>query len=797
MTESKATKKTQQVYPLIPLRDIVVFPGTLATLFVGREASRKALSHSSAGKKIVLALQKESDLSLPQSLDHIYQVGVIAKVEQTLALPDGVLKILVKGLKRVSLTDLQKSEEGFFEVTVRTRNYARFTEQASSALKRVLLEELKQYDALAKRLPEHMLDSLEEIDNPNLLLDTIATHCGLDLPSVQSILETNDLEERYEALLRLLQEAYTRLSLEERIKDRIKKHVNKSQHEYYLQEQLKAIQKELGSNGGDDEIQKFSQQAEEAKLPPHVLNRVQSELNKMRTMNPMTAEASVIRSYVEWILALPWHHTHTQDINLQYCSKVLDEHHYGLSKVKEHILEYLAVQTRTETCKGQTLCFVGPPGVGKTSLARSIAAAIGRPFVRCALGGVHDEGEIRGHRRTYIGSMPGKILQNMRRANTLSPVFLLDEVDKIGRDWRGDPSSALLEVLDPEQNSAFNDHYVELDYDLSHVLFIATANSLDIPPALMDRMDVIRLEGYTDVEKKRIAVEHLIPKVLADNHVQTSECKINANVLPTIINQYTQEAGVRQLTRSLTKIVRKTLHDITAKKTSSVSVTKSNLTDFLGVPKFSEDDRVPTAQKPGAACGLSWSTTGGGIVPVEAAMYTGKGDIVLTGHMGQVMNESARIALSIAQCYAQSHSIYKHLFSEYDFHIHIPDGAIPKDGPSAGITMTTALISLITQIPVCSDVAMTGEVTLQGNVRTIGGLKDKLLAALRIGIKRVIIPKKNMRDTIDFPEEIMNNLEIIPVSHIDEVLQNALTQPVTSIMVHGGKLQNPLPQSHA
>lgn len=782
MNTPTTSSSKSAAFPLIPLRDLVVFPGTMATLFVGREASRKALIHKGKQQRIVLSLQKEAQHSLPSTLQHIHTVGVIAKVVQTLSLPDGVLKILVEGVKRVAITKFTKNEKGFFEAHVRTRNYARFTEQTALALRSVLMDEIKRFDNATKKLPDQLLDSLEDIEDPNLLLDTIVTHCGFDLNSIQSILATNDLEERYEIFLRLLQDALARISLEEKIKDRIKQHVNKSQREYYLQEQMKAIQKELGGSGApDDEVQKLFQQAQKADLPEHVFSRVQNELNKMRTMNQMTAEASVIRSYVEWILALPWKHQTSKAIDLATCAKVLDEQHYGLTKIKERILEYLAVQTRIDTCKGQTLCFVGPPGVGKTSLARSIAVALNRPFIRCALGGVHDEGEIRGHRRTYIGSMPGKILQNIRRAKTLNPVFLLDEVDKMGRDWRGDPSSALLEVLDSEQNTAFNDHYIELDYDLSHVFFVATANSLDIPPALMDRMDIVHLEGYTELEKIAIAKKHLIPKILKENGVLAKECTIQPSALPKIVHQYTQESGVRQLTRSLTKVVRKSLHNITQKKATSYTVKATNIEDFLGVPKFLSDDKASKTLAPGACCGLSWSAAGGNVISIESTMYTGKGKIILTGHMGRVMSESAQIALSLAQCYAKQYRMNKYMFSELNFHVHVPDGAIPKDGPSAGITMTTALVSLITETPVHADIAMTGEVTLQGKVLAIGGLKDKLLAAMRVGIKRVIIPEKNKKDLADLPKEIKSSLKIIMVSHMDEVLRHALAFPVVGM----------------
>ena len=788
-TETKEKKIT--LFPLIPLRDLVVFPGTMATLFVGREASRKALLNKDKQQRIVLSLQKDSQRNMPTSLEHIHSVGVIAKVVQTLSLPDGVLKILVEGVKRITITHLEKNPKGFFEAQVRTRNYGRFTPQSASALRNVLLEELKKFDSITKKLPDQLLESLEEIEDPNALLDTVATHCSLDLNSVQHILETNSLEERYELFLRFLQDIQEQASLEEKIKDRIKQHVNKSQREYYLQEQMKAIQKELGQGGApDDDVQKLMKQAEESNLPEHVFARIKSELNKMRSMNQMTAEASVIRSYVEWLLALPWRHQPTKAINLEDCARVLDEHHHGLEKIKERILEYLAVQSRVDTCKGQILCLVGPPGVGKTSLARSIASAINRPFVRCALGGVHDEGEIRGHRRTYIGSMPGKILQNIRRAKTLNPVFLLDEIDKMGRDWRGDPSSALLEVLDGEQNTSFNDHYVELDYDLSHVFFIATANSLDIPPPLMDRMDIVHLEGYTELEKIAIAKKHLIPKVLRENGVSAKECSIQQSALPPIIQQYTQESGVRQLTRCLTKITRKSLHSITQKKAASYVVKADSITEFLGVPKFLPEDKVSKALTPGTCWGLSWSTSGGSVLNIEAAMHTGKGKIILTGHMGRVMTESARIALSLSQSYAKKHTPNKYLFSECDFHIHVPDGAIPKDGPSAGITMTTALVSLITHTPVHADIAMTGEVSLQGKVFPIGGLKDKLLAAMRAGIKRVLIPERNKKDIVDLPKEITKGLDIIMVSHMDEVLHHALTLPIL------GTPEAPMQTSH-
>ncbi|MCY4413779.1 MAG: endopeptidase La [Alphaproteobacteria bacterium] len=775
------TQKRNNTLPLIPLRDLVVFPGVIATLFVGRDASRQALSNAGKQQRIALALQRDPQMTSPSSLGDLYNIGVSAKIIQTLSLPDGVIKILVEGIKRVKITELEESVDGFLQAKIRTHNYASFTDQSSIAFRSVLLDELKHFDSLSKKLPSQLMESLYDLEDPHLLLDTVISHCGFDLHITQDFLEKTKLEERYESFLMILQNELTRLSLEEKIKDRIKQHVNKSQREYYLQEQLKAIQKEMGAGGPDDDAEKFLSQAKEKQLPKHVLERIEAEVAKLRSMNPMTAEASVLRGYIEWVLSLPWSQQDTAEIDLDNSAKILDKRHHGLTKIKMRILEYLALHKRVERPKGQILCFVGPPGVGKTSLCKSIAEATQRPFVRCALGGVHDEGEIRGHRKTYVGSMPGKILQSMRKAKALNPVFLLDEIDKVGRDWRGDPSSALLEVLDSEQNSTFADHYIELDYDLSRVFFIATANSLDIAPPLLDRMEIINLEGYTEEEKVEIAHSHLLPKVLNENGLTTKEFSLDTKILPSIVSGYTREAGVRELTRCLSTIARKSLHRIVSGKTKKCAVNASNLSDFLGVEKFTPDKKKQKELPTGSACGLAWSSVGGSTLFVESAMHTGSGKMTLTGHLGQVMNESAKIALSLARGYAQKHSLNKYLFSEFDFHIHIPDGSIPKDGPSAGITITTSLVSLITQTPVFADLAMTGEVTLKGNVQAIGGLKDKLLAALRYGMSRVIIPAQNTKDLIDMPANIKKKLTIIPVSHMDEVLMHALTQPILDI----------------
>lgn len=770
------TKKSS--LPLIPLRDLVLFPGIMGTLFVGRESSKKALSQVGKQQRIALFLQKDSDAATIDQREDLHEYGVVARILKQLLLPDGVTKVLVEGVRRVKIKELSWEEGGYWSASTKSEPYSEVSETISLSLSGLLMRELKHYDNVAKKLPAQLLSLQETPDEPNLMLDTAITQCSLSIEQSQPLLSITDTQQRYEMFLSLLQSDLTRISVEETIKEKIKKHINKNQREYYLQEQMKAIQKELGNTSSpEDEASKFEQQAQKANLPQHVMERVESELKKLRSMNSLAAEASIVRGYVEWILSLPWNSEKTDKISLKKCENVLNQHHHGLTKIKERVLEHLALQERCSSPRGQILCLVGPPGVGKTSLCTSIAEAINRPFVRCALGGVHDEGEIRGHRRTYIGSMPGKILQGMKKAKSVQPVFLLDEIDKMGRDWRGDPSSALLEVLDPEQNSAFNDHYLEVDYDLSKVLFIATANSLNIPAPLLDRLDIIRLEGYTEEEKLFIAKQHLLPKTLKKAEVSSSELSLQQSVIPQIIELYTREAGVRDLTRHLETITRKAVRALNQNPDQKVTVTKASLSKFLGPALFPKVKKLQ-ALKPGAACGLAWSSTGGSTLYVEALKYAGKGKMILTGHLGKVMNESAQIALSLAKSYAQQHALTKNLFQEFDIHIHIPDGAIPKDGPSAGITMTTAIVSLITKTPVHSDIAMTGEVTLQGHVHAIGGLKDKLLAALRAGMKKVLIPEDNKKDLEDLPKVLLDTLTIVPVKHMDEVLDHALTKPV-------------------
>ncbi len=768
----------RNMYPTIPLRDLVVFPGIMGTLFVGRDSSKSALSCMGKLSKIALFLQKDSLSTNISSEEDLHEYGVVARVIKQLMLPDGIIKVLVEGERRVKLKDLSWSEESHWTAHIKSEPYSPVDSNIAFSLSSMLLDELKNYDNIAKKVPSQLLSLSPSNDDPNLLLDTTVTQCNLGVEHSQNLLSITNTQERYERCLSIFQSEITRLSVEETIKERIKKHINKNQREYYLQEQLKAIQKELtNGHSPEDELAKLTRQAEEANLPKEVMSRVKSELNKLRSMNSMAAEASIVRSYIEWILALPWNPTPPKPISLDKCQETLNLHHYGLEKVKDRILEHLALQERCSSPKGQILCLMGPPGVGKTSLCASIAEAINRPLVRCALGGVHDEGEIRGHRRTYIGAMPGKVMQGMKKAKSMSPVFLLDEIDKMGHDWRGDPASALLEVLDGEQNTAFNDHYLEVDYDLSRVLFIATANSLNIPAPLLDRLDILNIQGYTEEEKLFIAQKHLIPKVMKNAELSDSELSIQDKVLPHIINEYTREAGVRDLTRHLSTITRKTVLTLAKKAEPNVTVTPKNLSQFLGQPLFQADSRIKSLPA-GSACGLAWSTHGGSTLYVEVLKYAGQGKVTLTGHLGKVMNESAQIAMSLARSYAPRHALTKNLFQEHDFHIHIPDGAIPKDGPSAGITMTAAIVSLITNTPIHADIAMTGEVTLQGNVHAIGGLKDKLLAALRIGIKKVLIPEANNKDIADLPKNVRDNLKIIKVSHMDDVLLHALTKPV-------------------
>ena len=759
--------------PLLPLRDVVVFPHMVIPLFVGRPKSIKALENAmEAGKSILLVAQKSAAKDEP-SADDLYDLGCIANILQMLKLPDGTVKVLVEGVQRarvISIDDLRT----LFVAKAQPLPAAEAPNNEVEAMRRAIISQFDQYVKLNKKIPPEILSSLSGIEDPGRLADTIAAHLPLKLEQKQEILEMFDAGERLERLLNQLETELDILQVEKRIRGRVKRQMEKSQREYYLNEQVKAIQKELGEGEDGADLEEMDKKIKAAGMTKEAMAKAQAELKKLRLMSPMSAEATVVRNYIETLVGLPWKKKSRISKDLAEAEKVLDTEHYGLEKVKERILEYLAVQQRVDKVKAPILCLVGPPGVGKTSLGQSVARATGRKFVRMALGGVRDEAEIRGHRRTYIGSMPGKVLQSLTKVGTRNPLFLLDEIDKLGMDFRGDPSSALLEVLDPEQNHTFGDHYVEVDFDLSDTMFIATSNSMNIPPALLDRMEVIRLSGYTEDEKVNIASRYLLPKQRKNNGVKDEELEVAESAIRGVIRYYTREAGVRSLEREISKICRKVVKSIQLKQvTDKVVVTEENLNDYLGVRKFSYGQAEKQNQV-GQVVGLAWTEVGGDLLTIEAAVMPGKGNIIRTGQLGDVMKESVEAARSVVRSRARRLGIKDEMFEKRDVHIHVPDGATPKDGPSAGIAMTTAFVSALTGIPVRADVAMTGEITLRGEVTAIGGLKEKLLAAHRGGIKTVLIPEENVKDLQDIPENVKNHLEIVPVKWIDRVLEIAL-----------------------
>ncbi len=777
-------KKTQ-TFPVLPLRDIVVYPKMIVPLFVGRSKSIRALQKVvDSDSAVVLLTQKDAAVEDPD-FDDIYHVGTLGSVLQMLKLPDGTMKVLIEGIRRVKVEKFLPNED-FIEADVSDLKESEHKSMEQEALARAVVSQFEEYVKLSKKTPPEVLASVNQIEDYSKLADTIASHLSLKVAEKQELLEASTLKTRFEKILNFMNAEMTLLEVENKIKTRVKKQMEKSQKEYYLNEQMKAIQKELG----DDEQEEFSQymkKIEKTKLSPEAKEKATAELKKLKTMGPMSSEATVVRNYLDWLLDIPWQNPSKVNKDLERAKEILDRDHYGLDKVKERILEYLAVQARADKVKGPILCLVGPPGVGKTSLGRSIAEATGRKFVRTSLGGMRDEAEIRGHRRTYIGSMPGKIIKGMKKAGTSNPLFLLDEIDKLGNDWRGDPSSALLEVLDPEQNSAFNDHYLEVDYDLSDVMFITTANSLDMPRPLLDRMEIIRLSGYTEEEKIQIAKQHLVPKILAENTLKTKELEISDDAIRDIIRYYTREAGVRNLERELAQIARKAVKEIImaeeakrsskskSKKTAvkTIKVMAKNLKDYLGVIRFrygeaEESDHI------GVTTGLAWTEVGGDILFIEAVDMPGKGKVIQTGKLGDVMKESIETAFSVVRAHSKSLGIDPEVFEKTDVHVHVPEGATPKDGPSAGIAMYTTLVSVFTKTPVRKDVAMTGEITLQGRVLPIGGLKEKLLSALRAGIKTVIIPKDNEKDLAEIPEIVTKEMKIIPVEEVSEVLKIAL-----------------------
>ncbi len=778
--------------PLLPLRDVVVFPHMVIPLFVGRPRSIRALEAAmESGKSIMLAAQKSAGKDDPTA-DDVYEIGCVATILQMLKLPDGTVKVLVEGAERARVQSIQDAETHF---TSEILPIAPDQNQSPEieALRRAIVSQFEQYVKLNKKIPPEILTSLGGIDDPGRLADTIAAHLPLKLEQKQNMLEIFPTAERLEALLAQLETEIDILQVEKRIRGRVKKQMEKSQRDYYLNEQVKAIQKELGEGEEGADIEELEKKIQAAHLPKDARKKVDAELKKLKLMSPMSAEATVVRNYIDTVIGLPWRKKSKVNNSIPNAEGVLDSDHYGLEKVKERILEYLAVQQRVDKVKAPILCLVGPPGVGKTSLGQSIAKATNRKYVRMALGGVRDEAEIRGHRRTYIGSMPGKILQNMSKVGVRNPLFLLDEIDKLGMDFRGDPSSALLEVLDPEQNHTFQDHYVEVDFDLSDVMFVATSNTLNIPPALLDRMEVIRLAGYTEDEKVHIAREHLLPKLMTNNGVKKEELAVDDTAIRDIVRYYTREAGVRSLEREIGKICRKVVKKMLAEaelrkqsgskeSIAQILVNSENLSDYLGVRRFSFG-MAEKENQVGQVNGLAWTEVGGDLLTIEVADMPGKGAIQRTGSLGDVMKESVEAARSVVRARARRLGIADAVFEKRDIHVHFPEGATPKDGPSAGIAITTALVSALTQIPVRADVAMTGEITLRGEVLAIGGLKEKLLAAHRGGIKTVLIPEENVKDLADIPDNVKNNLEIVPVRWIDRVLEVALE-----------KLPSPLPE---
>ncbi|MBV8666149.1 MAG: endopeptidase La [Burkholderiaceae bacterium] len=779
MTTTTFTEHTQ--LPLLPLRDVVVFPHMVIPLFVGRPKSIKALEAAmEQGKSIMLAAQKAAAKDEP-SADDIYEIGCVANILQMLKLPDGTVKVLVEGAQRARIHHISELDTHF--VAELTPVESEIGDEAEvEAMRRAIVQQFDQYVKLNKKIPPEILTSLAGIDDPGRLADTIAAHLPLKLEQKQVILEIFNVAKRHEHLLGQLEGELDILQVEKRIRGRVKRQMEKSQREYYLNEQVKAIQKELGEGEEGADIEELEKRIVAARMPKEAREKAQGELKKLKLMSPMSAEATVVRNYIDTLLTLPWRKKSKVNNDLTNAEKVLEDDHYGLDKVKERILEYLAVQQRVDKLKAPILCFVGPPGVGKTSLGQSIARATNRKFVRMALGGVRDEAEIRGHRRTYIGSMPGKILQSLAKTGVRNPLFLLDEIDKLGMDFRGDPASALLEVLDPEQNHTFSDHYIEVDFDLSDVMFVATSNSYNIPAALLDRMEVIRLSGYTEDEKTSIAQRYLLPKQIKTNGLKDEEISVSESAVRDIIRYYTREAGVRSLEREVSKICRKVVKMLLLKKQDKrVVVNSKNLDKFLGVRRF-DFGIAEKENQVGQVVGLAWTEVGGDLLTVEAMTMPGKGGVIRTGTLGDVMKESIEAARTVVRSRAKRLGIKADVFEKSDIHIHVPEGATPKDGPSAGIAMTTALVSVFTGIPVRADVAMTGEITLRGEVLPIGGLKEKLLAAHRGGIKTVLIPEQNIKDLAEIPDNVKNKLEIVPVRWIDKVLEVALeraTVPLT------------------
>jgi ATP-dependent Lon protease len=759
-------------YAVLPLRDIVVFPHMIVPLFVGREKSIRALEEVvKADRHILLATQMNATDDDPAT-DSIYDVGTLASVLQLLKLPDGTVKVLVEGATRAKVRNYVRTDE-YYEAEAVALDDAKGDLVEAEALARSVVSEFENYVKLNKKVSPEVVSAVTQIEDPSKLADTIASHLAVKISDKQEVLGTPTVAQRLEKVLGLMESEISVLQVEKRIRTRVKRQMEKTQREYYLNEQMKAIQKELGDEEGKDELSELEERIEKTKLTKEARDKAKGELKKLRQMSPMSAEATVVRNYLDWLLGIPWGRRSKIKKDLIGAQAVLDNDHFGLEKVKERIVEYLAVQQRVNKMTGPILCLVGPPGVGKTSLGKSIAKATGREFVRMSLGGVRDEAEIRGHRRTYIGSLPGKIIQSMRKAKTSNPLILLDEIDKMGMDFRGDPSAALLEVLDPEQNHTFNDHYLEVDYDLSDVMFVTTANTLNIPAPLLDRMEVIRIAGYTEEEKSEIARRHLVPNALKKHGLTDKEWSITEEGMLELVRRYTREAGVRNLEREISNLIRKAVKEIVISKVKSVQVTAANLGDFLGVAKFRYGE-VETEDQVGVVTGLAWTEVGGELLTIEGVMVPGKGKMTVTGNLKDVMKESISAAASYVRSRALDFGIEPPLFDRRDIHVHVPEGATPKDGPSAGIAMATAIVSVSTGIPVRRDIAMTGEVTLRGRVLPIGGLKEKLLAALRGGIKIVLIPEENAKDLAEIPDSVKNGMEIVPVSRMDQVLERAL-----------------------
>ncbi len=762
-------------YPVLPLRDIVVFPHMIVPLFVGREKSVRALEEvMREDKQILLSSQIDPTQDDP-STDGIYKAGVLANVLQLLKLPDGTVKVLVEGKARVRIVEFIEND-AYFEAACEPLTEMPGDPATVEALLRSVAEEFERYAKIKKNVPEEALAAVAESREPAKLADLVSGHLGIEVNQKQELLETLDVAERLEKVYGLMQGEMSVLQVEKKIKSRVKTQMERTQREYYLNEQMKAIQKELGDGeDGQNEVNELAEKIAKTKFSKEARDKAEAELKKLKSMSPMSAEATVVRNYLDWLLSLPWGVKSRVKKDLRKAQEVLDNDHYGLEKVKERIVEYLAVQQRSQKMKGPILCLVGPPGVGKTSLGKSVAKATGREFIRISLGGVRDESEIRGHRRTYIGSMPGKIIQALKKAKTTNPLILLDEIDKMGQDFRGDPASAMLEVLDPEQNATFIDHYLEVEYDLSNVMFLTTANSYNMPSPLLDRMEIIPLAGYTEDEKREIAKQHLIPKQIKNHGLKKTEFKLTDAALQEMIRTYTREAGVRNLEREISKLTRKALTKIVRKDVTSVEVTPKNLEDFLGVKRF----RYGLAEKEdqiGVVTGLAWTSVGGDLLSIEALKLPGKGRMKTTGKLGDVMKESIEAASSFVRAISPELGVKPPVFEKIDIHVHVPEGATPKDGPSAGVAMVTSIVSVLTQIPVKKDIAMTGEVTLRGNVLAIGGLKEKLLAALRGGIKTVLIPEENAKDLPEIPDNVKSGLKIIPVSHVREVLKQALVR---------------------